>query len=54
MRRKDRDATKKAMRPGIRPKLEAQGVQFGGAATPAEFSAFIRTELVKIPSWWAS
>ena len=42
------DATKKAMQdPGIRPKLEAQGVQFGGAATPAEFSAFIRTELAK-------
>jgi len=33
--------------PEIRPKLEVQGVQFGGAQTPEEFSAFIKTELAK-------
>lgn len=42
------DAVKKAMAdPEIRPKLEAQGVQFGGAATPEEFTGFIKTELAK-------
>jgi tripartite-type tricarboxylate transporter receptor subunit TctC len=42
------DAVKKAMAdPAIRPKLEAQGVQFGGPQTPEEFTAFIRTELAK-------
>jgi tripartite-type tricarboxylate transporter receptor subunit TctC len=42
------DAVKKAMTdPAIRPKLEAQGVQFGGAQTPEEFNAFIKTELTK-------
>jgi len=42
------DAVKKAMAdPAIRPKLEAQGVQFGGAATPEEFAAFIKAELAK-------
>jgi len=33
--------------PSIRPKLESQGVQFGGARTPDEFDAFIRAELTK-------
>jgi tripartite-type tricarboxylate transporter receptor subunit TctC len=33
--------------PSIRPKLESQGVQFGGARTPDEFDAFIRAELAK-------
>jgi len=42
------DAVKKAMAdPAIRPKLEAQGVQFGGAATPEEFAAFVKAELAK-------
>ena len=42
------DAVKKAMAdPAIRPKLEAQGVQFGGAQTPEEFGAFVKTELAK-------
>src|SRR5262245_11771387 len=42
------DAVKKAMAdPEIRPKLEAQGVQFGGAQTPEEFSAFVKAELAK-------
>jgi tripartite-type tricarboxylate transporter receptor subunit TctC len=42
------DAVKKAMAdPTIRPKLEAQGVQFGGAQTPEEFGAFVKTELAK-------
>jgi tripartite-type tricarboxylate transporter receptor subunit TctC len=42
------DAVKKAMADaGIRPKLEAQGVQFGGAQTPDEFAAFIKAELAK-------
>ncbi|HTT09954.1 MAG TPA: tripartite tricarboxylate transporter substrate binding protein [Burkholderiaceae bacterium] len=33
--------------PAIRPKLEAQGVQFGGPQTPEEFTAFIKAELAK-------
>ena len=33
--------------PTIRPKLESQGVQFGGARTPDEFDAFIKAELAK-------
>ena len=33
--------------PSIRAKLEAQGVQFGGARTPDEFAAFIKAELAK-------
>ena len=33
--------------PAIRPKLEMQGVQFGGPQTPEEFAAFINTELAK-------
>src|SRR5262249_14086919 len=42
------DAVKKGMAdPGIHPKLEAQGVQFGGAATPDEFAAFVKAELAK-------
>ena len=42
------DAVQKAMAdPSIRPKLEAQGLQFGGARTPAEFASFIRAELAK-------
>lgn len=42
------EAVRQAMNdPAIRPKLESQGVQFGGAATPAEFAAFIRSELAK-------
>lgn len=42
------DAVKKAMAdPAIRATLEAQGVQFGGAATPEEFGRFIRDELTK-------
>jgi len=42
------DAVKKAMAdPEIRPKLEAQGVQFGGAQSPEEFSGFIKAELAK-------
>lgn len=42
------DAVKKAMTDAnIRPKLEAQGVQFGGAQTPDEFAAFIKAELAK-------
>ena len=42
------DAVKKAMAdPAIRATLEAQGVQFGGAATPEEFARFIRDELAK-------
>jgi tripartite-type tricarboxylate transporter receptor subunit TctC len=42
------DAVKKAIAdPDIRLKLEAQGVQFGGANTPEEFTAFVRAELAK-------
>ena len=42
------DAVKTAMAdPAIRPKLEAQGVQFGGAQSPDEFAAFIKAELAK-------
>jgi tripartite-type tricarboxylate transporter receptor subunit TctC len=42
------DAVKKAMAdPEIRPKLEGQGVQFGGAQSPEEFSGFIKSELTK-------
>jgi tripartite-type tricarboxylate transporter receptor subunit TctC len=41
-------AVQKAMADtAIRPNLEAQGVQFGGPATPEEFSAFIKAELAK-------
>ena len=41
-------AVKKAMAdPGINSSLVAQGVQFGGAATPAQFSDFIKAELTK-------
>jgi len=41
-------AVKKAMAdPSINTSLVAQGVQFGGAATPAQFSDFIKTELTK-------
>jgi tripartite-type tricarboxylate transporter receptor subunit TctC len=42
------DAVLKAMAdPSIRPKLEAQGVQFGTLTTPDQFSAFLKTELAK-------
>ena len=42
------EAVKKAMAdPSVRPTLEAQGVQFGGARTPDEFSGFIKAELAK-------
>lgn len=42
------DAAQKAMTdPSIRPKLEAQGVQFGGARTPEEFDRFLKAELAK-------
>ena len=41
-------AVRKAMNdPTIRPKLEQQGLQFGGPQTPAEFSKFIDGELAK-------
>jgi len=41
-------AVKKAMAdPNINTSLVAQGVQFGGAATPAQFSDFIKAELTK-------
>lgn len=41
-------AVKKAMTdPSINSSLVAQGVQFGGAATPAQFSDFIKAELTK-------
>ena len=41
-------AVKKAMAdPSINSSLVAQGVQFGGAATPAQFSDFIKAELAK-------
>ncbi|HVE90461.1 MAG TPA: tripartite tricarboxylate transporter substrate binding protein [Burkholderiaceae bacterium] len=42
------DAVKKSMSdPSIRASLVAQGVQFGGAATPSQFSDFIKAELTK-------
>ena len=42
------DAVRKAMTdPAVRPNLEAQGVQFGGPATPQEFTQFINAELAK-------
>ncbi len=42
------EAVKKAMMdPTIRPQLEAQGIQFGGARTPDEFATFVRAELNK-------
>ena len=42
------EAVKKAMAdPSIRATLEAQGVQFGGARTPEEFSTFVKAELNK-------
>jgi tripartite-type tricarboxylate transporter receptor subunit TctC len=42
------DAVKRAMaEPSIRASLVAQGVQFGGAATPAEFNDFVKAELAK-------
>ena len=41
------DAVQKSMSdPALRPKLEAQGVQFG-SGTPDEFTAFIKSELAK-------
>ena len=41
-------AVRKAMNdPTIRPKLEQQGLQFGGPQTPAEFETFIDKELAK-------
>jgi len=41
------DAVQKAMAdPAIRPRLEAQGVQFG-SGTPDDFSAFLKAELTK-------
>ena len=42
------DAVKKAMaEPAIRATLESQGIQFGGAHTPAEFDKFLRAENAK-------
>ena len=42
------EAVKKAMaEPAIRAQLEAQGIQFGGARTPDEFSTFLKAELTK-------
>ena len=42
------DAIHKAMQdPAIRPKLEAQGVQFGGPQTPEEFDRFLQAEIGK-------
>lgn len=42
------DAVKKAMAdPAIRPKLEGQGLQFGGPQSPDEFDAFVKAELAK-------
>jgi tripartite-type tricarboxylate transporter receptor subunit TctC len=42
------EAVRKAMAdPAIRPKLEQQGLQFGGPQTPEAFSSFIRDELTK-------
>ena len=41
-------AVKKAMAdPAINTSLVAQGVQFGGAATPAQFTDFVKAELTK-------
>lgn len=41
------DAVQKSMSdPALRPKLEAQGVQFG-SGTPEEFATFVKAELVK-------
>lgn len=42
------EAVHKAMQdPMIRPKLEAQGVQFGGPQTPEEFDRFLKAEIGK-------
>ena len=42
------DAVQKAMTdPSIRPKLEGQGVQFGGPKTPEAFDALLKAELAK-------
>ena len=42
------EAVQKAMQdPAIRPKLEAQGVQFGGPATPEAFDRFLKAEIGK-------
>jgi tripartite-type tricarboxylate transporter receptor subunit TctC len=42
------EAVRKAMQdPTVRSTLEAQGVQFGGARTPDEFSTFLKAELAK-------
>lgn len=42
------DAVQKAMTdPAIRPKLEQQGLQFGGPKTPDEFTVFLKAELTK-------
>ena len=42
------DAVQKSMSdPALRPKLEAQGVQFG-SGTPDEFAAFIKSELDEV------
>ena len=42
------DAVLRAMAdPAIRPKVEAQGVQFGTMTTREEFASFIKTELTK-------
>jgi tripartite-type tricarboxylate transporter receptor subunit TctC len=42
------EAVKRAMAdPAIKAQLEAQGIQFGGARTPDEFSTFLKAELTK-------
>lgn len=42
------DAVRKTLEdPGVKPKLEPQGVIYGGARTPDEFAAFIKAELAK-------